>query len=464
MSALDNDTIIALASAPVASALAIFRVSGPSTRRLLKNIVGFIPKNRVSTLSKFKSSDSRVFDKGIVVFFQGPKSFTGEDLCEFQIHGGLGVIKILMDTCISQSRPGEIIRFAEPGEFSKRAYFNGKICLHEAEAISDLVSAESEEKVNAVNRIINEGFGKEIISLANFVITLRAELEAQLDFSADETGPFEVKNFVKAIEDKQVWLNRTIESAQKGKFLAHKLSITIIGSANAGKSTLLNRLADKNVSIVHKDAGTTRDIILSNIVLGNLQIEFFDTAGIRETSNEIEAEGISRAIEQAKISNLTVYCIDINNFDEKYLIEAKKLVNSAKIPEDKILFVFTKLDLTRNDKMWKNKAHIVRNKVAVSAKTGEGILNLRKVLLEHFQLKNSEENDTEIIFLRKRSIDNLIECERRLKTCIENTKSHSLDLAAEDLRQAQTLLLEITGKISNELVLEEIFSRFCIGK
>ena len=407
MSALDNDTIIALSSAPVASALAIFRVSGPSTRRLLKNIVGFIPKNRVSTLSTFKSSDNRVFDKGLVVFFQGPKSFTGEDLCEFQIHGGLGVIKILMDTCISQSRPGKIVRFAEPGEFSKRAYVNGKICLHEAEAISDLVNAESEEKVNAVNRMINEGFGKDIISLANFLITLRAELEAQLDFSADETGSFEVKNFVKAIEEKQVWLNRTIESAQKGKSLSHKLSITIIGSANAGKSTLLNRLADKNVSIVHKEAGTTRDIILSNIALGNLQIEFFDTAGIRETSNEIEAEGINRALEQAKISDLVVYCVDVNNFDKQHLIEAKRLVNSAKISEDNVLFVFTKLDLNRNDKMWKINAHIVKNKIAVSAKTGEGIINLRKVLLEHFQLKNSEENDTEIIFLRKRSIDNL---------------------------------------------------------
>ena len=411
MSALDNDTIIALSSAPVASALAIFRVSGPSTRRLLKNIVGFIPKNRVSTLSKLKSSDNRVFDKGLVVFFQGPKSFTGEDLCEFQIHGGLGVIKILMDTCISQSRPGKIVRFAEPGEFSKRAYINGKICLHEAEAISDLINAESEEKVNAINRMINEGFGKEIISLANFLITLRAELEAQLDFSADETGLFEVENFVKAIEEKQVWLNRTIESARKGKSLSHKLSITIIGSANAGKSTLLNRLADKNVSIVHKEAGTTRDIILSNIVLGNLQIEFFDTAGIRETSNEIEAEGISKALEQAKISDLVVYCVDVNNFDEQHLIEAKRLINSAKISEDNVLFVFTKLDLNRNDKMWKNNVDIVKNKVAVSAKTGEGIINLRKVLLEHFQLKNSEENDTEIIFLRKRSIDNLIECE-----------------------------------------------------
>ena len=464
MSALDNDTIIALSSAPVASALAIFRVSGPSTRRLLKNIVGFIPKNRVSTLSTFKSSDNRVFDKGLVVFFQGPKSFTGEDLCEFQIHGGLGVIKILMDTCISQSRPGKIVRFAEPGEFSKRAYINGKICLHEAEAISDLVNAESEEKVNAVNRIINEGFGKDIISLANFLITLRAELEAQLDFSADETGSFEVKNFVKAIEEKQVWLNRTIESAQKGKSLSHKLSITIIGSANAGKSTLLNRLADKNVSIVHKEAGTTRDIILSNIVLGNLQIEFFDTAGIRETSNEIEAEGINRALEQAKISDLVVYCVDVNNFDEQHLIEAKRLINSAKISEDNVLFVFTKLDLNRNDKMWKNNAQIVKNKIAVSAKTGAGIINLRKVLLEHFQLKDSRENDTEIIFLRKRSIDNLIECEQRLKTCIENAKSYSLDLAAEDLRLAQNLLLEITGKISNELVLDEIFSRFCIGK
>ena len=464
MSALDNDTIIALSSAPVASALAIFRVSGPSTRRLLRNIVGFIPKNRVSTLSKFKSSDNRVFDKGLVVFFQSPKSFTGEDLCEFQIHGGLGVIKILMDACISQSRPGKIVRFAEPGEFSKRAYANGKICLHEAEAISDLVNAESEEKVNAINRMINEGFGKEIISLANFLITLRAELEAQLDFSADETGSFEVKNFVKAIEEKQVWLNRTIESARKGKVLSHKLSVTIIGSANAGKSTLLNRLADKNVSIVHKDAGTTRDIILSNIVLGNLQIEFFDTAGIRETSNEIEAEGISRALEQAKISDLVVYCVDVNNFDEQHLIEAKRLVNSAKISEDNVLFVFTKLDLNRNDKMWKNNSLIVKKNVAVSAKTGEGIINLRKVLLEYFQLKNSGENDTETIFLRKRSIDNLIECEQRLNTCIENTKSYSLDLAAEDLRLAQNLLMEITGQISNEVVLEQIFSRFCIGK
>ena len=464
MSAPDNDTIIALSSAPVASALAIFRVSGPSTKRLLKNIVGFIPKNRVSTLSKFKNSDNRVFDKGLVVYFQGPKSFTGEDLCEFQIHGGLGVIKILMDTCISQSRPGGIVRFAEPGEFSKRAYVNGKICLHEAEAISDLVNAESEEKVNAINLIINEGFGKEIISLSNFIITLRADLEAQLDFSADETGSFEVKNFVKAIEEKRVWLNRTIASAQKGKSLTHKLSITIIGSANAGKSTLFNTLADKNVSIVHKDAGTTRDIILSNVALGNLQIEFFDTAGMRKTSDEVEAEGINRALEQAKISDLVVYCVDVNNFDEQHLIDAKKLVNSAKISEDNVLFVFTKLDLNRNGKMWKNNLHIVKNKVAVSAKTGEGIINLRKVLLEHFQLKNTEKNDTEIIFLRKRSINNLIECERRLRYCIKNAKSYSLDLAAEDLRLAQTLLLEITGKISNELVLDEIFSRFCIGK
>ncbi len=464
MSVPDNDTIIALSSAPVASALAIFRVSGPSTRRLLKNIVGFIPKNRVSTLSKFKSTDNRVFDKGLVVFFKGPKSFTGEDLCEFQIHGGLGVIKILMDTCISQSRLGEIIRFAEPGEFSKRAYVNGKICLHEAEAISDLINAESEEKVNAVNQIINEGFGKDIISLANFLISLRADLEAQLDFSTDDTGSFEVENFVKVIQEKKIWLNRTIESAQKGRILSHKLSITIMGSANAGKSTLLNRLADKNVSIVHNEAGTTRDMILSNIVLGNLQIEFFDTAGIRETSNEVEAEGIKRAFEQAKISDVVVYCIDVNNSDESHLVEAKKIVNSAKISEDNVLFVFTKLDLNRNGKMWKINSQILKNKIAVSAKTGAGIVNLRKLLLEHFQSKNSRENDTEIIFLRKRSIDNLIKCEQRLKLCIENAKSCSLDLAAEDLRLAQNLLLEITGKISNELVLDEIFSRFCIGK
>ena len=402
MSALDNDTIIALSSAPVASALAIFRVSGPSTRRLLKNIVGFIPKNRVSTLSTFKSSDNRVFDKGLVVFFQGPKSFTGEDLCEFQIHGGLGVIKILMDTCISQSRPGEIVRFAEPGEFSKRAYVNGKICLHEAEAISDLVNAESEEKVNAVNRIINEGFGKDIISLANFLITLRAELEAQLDFSADETGSFEAKNFVKAIEEKQVWLCHVIESAQKGKSLSHQLSVTIIGSANAGKSTLLNRLADKNVSIVHEDAGTTRDIILSNIVLGNLQIDFFDTAGIRETRSEIESEGIKRALLKAKNSDMVMYCVDVNNFNEHHLIEAKRLVHSVEIPEENVLFVFTKLDLNSNNKMWKINSQIIKNKIAVSAKTGAGIVNLRKVLLEHFQLKDSRKNDTEIIFLRKK--------------------------------------------------------------
>ncbi len=464
MSELDSDTIVALASAPVASALAIFRVSGPSTRRLLKNIVGFIPKNRVSTLSTFKNSDHRVFDKGLVVFFQGPKSFTGEDLCEFQVHGGLGVIKILMDTCISLSCPGNIVRFAEPGEFSKRAYINGKICLHEAEAISDLINADSEEKVNAVNRIINEGFGKDIISLANFITTLRAQVEAQLDFSDDETGSFEVENFVKEIKKKQVWLNHIVESARRGKSLSHKLSITIIGSANAGKSTLLNRLADKNVSIVHKEAGTTRDIILSNITLGNLQIDLFDTAGVRETKNEIEAEGIMRALSQAKNSELVLYCVDVNNFDENHLVEAKRLICSAKISEESVLFVFTKLDLNRNEKVWKNDSHIVKNKVAISAKTGVGITNLRKVILKHFQLKDSRENDTEIIFLRKRSIDNLIECEQQLEACIKNARSYSLDLVAEDLRLAQNFLLEITGKISTEVVLEEIFSRFCIGK
>ena len=239
MSALDNDTIVALSSAPVASALAIFRVSGPSTRRLLKKSLDSYRKIEFQHFQPLKVL-MKVFDKGLVVFFQAPKSFTGEDLCEFQIHGGLGVIKILMETCISQSLPGKVVRFAEPGEFSKRAYMNGKISLHEAEAISDLVNAESEEKVNAINRMINEGFGKDIISLANFIINMRAELEAQLDFSADETGLFEVKNFVKKIEEKQVWLKRTLKSAQSGKSLSHKLSVTIIGSANAGKSTLLN--------------------------------------------------------------------------------------------------------------------------------------------------------------------------------------------------------------------------------
>ena len=186
---------------------------------------------------------------------------------------------------------------------------------------------------------------------------MRAELEAQLDFSADETGLFEVKNFVKKIEEKQVWLKRTLKSAQSGKSLSHKLSVTIIGSANAGKSTLLNRIADKNISIVHEEAGTTRDIILSNIILGNLQIDFFDTAGIRETSNEIEAEGINRALSKAKNSDLVIYCVDVNNFDEQHLIEAKRLVQSVNISEDNVLFVFTKLDLNKDDKMWKNNAH-----------------------------------------------------------------------------------------------------------
>ena len=464
MSAQGNDTIVALSSAPVASALAIFRVSGPSTKRLLKNIVGFIPKNRVSTLASFKASDKTVFDKGLVVFFQGPKSFTGEDLCEFQIHGGLGVIKILMDTCIAQSLPGEVVRFAEPGEFSKRAYTNGKICLHEAEAISDLINAESAEKVAAINRIVNEGFGKDIISLSNFLINLRAELEAQLDFSSDETGAFDGTKFVKQLEKKQVWLNDTIQSARRGKSLSHKSSVTIIGGVNVGKSTLLNRLTEKDVSIVHKEAGTTRDIILANIVLGNLQIDFFDTAGIRETSNEIEAEGIHRGLIKARDSELVLYCFDINNYDKHHLIEAKRKIRLANISEHNVLFVLTKVDLNRNNQIWKKNIQSIKKMVAVSAKTGDGIAKLRKLLLEHFHLKESVENDTELLFLRKRSIDNLIECKERLRNCIENTRACSLDLAAEDLRLAQTLLLEITGKISNEKVLDEIFARFCIGK
>ncbi len=464
MSGLVNDTIIALASAPVASALAIFRVSGPSTKRILKNIIGFLPVNRVSTLAKFRSSNNKIFDKGLVVFFQGPKSFTGEDLCEFQVHGGLGVIKILMDTCLSQSFPNNIVRFAEPGEFSKRAYLNGKMCLHEAEAISDLINAESEAKVDAINKILDQSFGKAILLLSDFIIDTRAELEARINFSEDETGFFQAAPFVKNVEKKLDWLKDTIEAAQKGEALSHKHAIAIIGNTNVGKSTLMNRLLEKDVSIIHKLAGTTRDIIRSTLVLGNLQIEFFDTAGIRDTKNEVEAEGIRRGLLKAQTSNLVLFCINTEGLNNSKLQEAQEFLLSQQIAEQKVIFVFTKVDLYRERTAEKRSIPHLKNAVSISAKTGEGIIELREMLLRHFHLSENQDNDTEIIFLKKRSVDNLVECHRILTACVENAKTNSLDLVAEDLRLAQVMLSEITGKISNEQVLGKIFSKFCIGK
>ena len=260
-------------------------------------------------------------------------------------------------------------------------------------------------------------------------------------------------------------MDATIIAADKGKTLSSKRTVTIIGNANAGKSTLLNKLSERDVSIVHHISGTTRDIILSSIVMGCLNIDFFDTAGIRETSNEVEAEGIRKGLTKAKNSELVLFCIDAVGLDCSQIVNAQRLLSSEKIPDERIIFVFTKVDLMERSLSFNNKysPHSF-NSLEVSARTGQGIVELRKRLVNYFQNIDDKQNDTEVIFLRKRSIDNLKECQTVIKASIENAKSNSLDLVAEDLRIAQNKLLEITGSISNEDILEKIFSKFCIGK
>ncbi|MDC3033007.1 tRNA uridine-5-carboxymethylaminomethyl(34) synthesis GTPase MnmE [Litorivicinus sp.] len=444
-----SDTIVASATAPGRGAISIIRLSGPQCVQIAQNLSGKILKPRMATFGSI-ISESEVIDTGIWIYFVGPHSFTGEDTIEFQGHGGPIVIQTILRLMTHLGA-----RLAEPGEFSQRAFLNGKIDLTQAEAISDLINASSVSAVKAANNSLQGHFADHINSIISNLITLRTQIEAHIDFPDEDIEPQSIKAFSLTITNIKISINKLIRSANEGAKLNRSAEIVLIGEPNAGKSSLLNALARAPLAIVTDIPGTTRDLIRYELLIDGLEVRITDTAGIRSTDDIIENEGINRAINALQAADL-VLCL----FDERHQrITEDSIQNLIGIPSSiPVGLLNTKIDIHRKPVDNQTRYPILK----VSAKTGEGLNELRNWLLGKLNLTIH----TETPFLaRQRHLSHLQNANLHISAAAHHHLTiETIDLVAEDLRLAQNALSEITGRFTSDDLLTSIFSTFCIGK
>jgi tRNA modification GTPase len=446
-----NDTIVALASGPGRAAVAVIRVSGPRTRAALESLCGGVPPPRHAALRDIGARGAKL-DRGLVLWFPGPASFTGEDMAELQLHGSRAVIRAAIDALIAL--PG--IRLAEPGEFARRAFENGKLDLTEVEGLADLVNAETEgQRRQALAqsegslRNLYEGWRAELLQA-------QALLEAGLDF-ADE-GDVATDVSVKAgaiVERLRASIARHLAD-RRGERLRDGFRIVIAGPPNAGKSSLLNALAKRDVAIVSEEAGTTRDVIEVHLDLGGIPVILVDTAGIRDARGKIEAEGISRALARVEDADLVLWLVDATDpvWTAPPDIDARRRATMRGVGSE--ICVVNKIDAARVQ-----GSRGGSERVEISATTGQGLDRLI-AMLQARAAELAEANAASPPMTRARHRVELEAAQAALLRFGEHTLSP--ELKAEELRIAARHLGRLTGRIDVEEVLGAIFAAFCIGK
>ncbi|HIF36610.1 MAG TPA: tRNA uridine-5-carboxymethylaminomethyl(34) synthesis GTPase MnmE [Candidatus Thioglobus sp.] len=442
------ETICALATAVGQSGIGVVRVSGPLSKTIANKLLQIELKPRHAYYGSFYDKDSNKIDKGVSIYFPGPNSYTGEDVIEFQGHGGMSVLRRLLETATFFGA-----RLAEPGEFTKRAFLNGKMDLVQAEAVQDLIQSSSEQSALSAVRSLTGEFSEKINHLLADLTSLRVFVEATIDFSDEEIDFLESHEVSVKLQTLKNLLLEILETANQGAILRDGLYVTIAGKPNAGKSSLLNALTKQPSAIVTDIAGTTRDVLKETIHIDGMPLHIIDTAGLHNSNNIIEQEGIRRAH------------TEINNADVVLLVyDAKdKLADLSILPEavknKPIIYIRNKIDLLKA----KAKINEVENQteVSLSAKNGDGIDLLRQALSEAAGYKP----DGEGVFLaRKRHILAIDLTLNYINSAIEQLEGGASELVAEDLRQAGMSLGTITGEFSSDDLLGEIFSSFCIGK
>ena len=443
-----SDTICALATAYGQSGIGVIRVTGPLSKSISKKILHQDLEPRYAYYGSFFDNDNNLIDKGVAIAFPGPNSYTGEDVVEFQGHGGVSVIRKLLETIISLD-----VRVAEPGEFTKRAFLNGKMDLVQAEAVQDLIQSSSEESALSAVRSLTGEFSEKINQILSELIALRVFVEATIDFSDEEIDFLESHEVSSKLYSLKLTLLNILESANQGAILRDGIHVAIAGKPNAGKSSLLNSLTKQPSAIVTDVAGTTRDVLKETIQIDGMPIHIIDTAGLHNSDNIIEQEGIRRAH------------TEINNADVVLLVydASDKSVDLSILPEsvkDKPKIVIkNKIDLTGS----KTGIQKIQNnsEISISAKNGDGINIVRKALADFAGLNSN----TEGVFLaRKRHIIAINETLSFINSAISQLDGGASELVAEDLRQAGMHLGQITGEFSSDDLLGQIFSSFCIGK
>ena len=448
---IKNDTIAAIATPSGRGGVGIVRVSGPKVKQIAAAILGLCPAPRDARYLSFKDSNNIVLDQGIALFFKAPNSFTGEDVLELQGHGGPVVLDMLLSRVVQLG-----VRLAQPGEFSERAFLNDKLDLAQAEAIADLIDSSSVEAARSALRSLQGEFSQRIHSLVDAMIKLRIYVEAAIDFPEEEIdflADSAITDQLKTIIDE---LNHILAQAQQGCLLREGMNVVIAGQPNAGKSSLLNKLAQRELAIVTEIAGTTRDTLRHEISIDGLPVHIIDTAGLRESTDTVEQIGIQRA--WSEIEQADRILLLINDADG---ITAADQIIIDKLPHNiAVTVVRNKIDVSNQQACVKDGS--LGKEIGLSAKTGEGL----ELLTQHLKQCVGYQNAGEGSFMaRRRHVDAL---QRALELVLHGQQELELrqagELLAEDLRLAQEALNEITGEFSSDDLLGRIFSSFCIGK
>ena len=442
-------TIYALSSGPGISGVAVIRVSGKETSKVIKSLTrGNLPTPRKATLLKvFNTNTSELIDEGIVLWFPGPNSYTGEDMAEFHIHGSRAVIDAVNNTISKINN----CRLAEPGEFTKLAFQNGKINLLKAESIADLISSETEIQRQQAIKIMSGKSSNKFNYWRDGLLKILSKIEAKIDFPDEDLPRDIIKNIKINSEKIKNEIQKTLDDQKVGERIREGFKIAIIGPTNAGKSSLLNYLSRREVAIVSEIAGTTRDVIETHLNIDGLPVVISDTAGIRDSKNEIEKKGIRLALKRAKDADLTIVVIEQKSaYFTGFL---KDLVTSNSI------LVINKSDLGVKNIAEEFKKH---KPIFISIKKEK---NLNKLIYEiKNKLKNQFINSENILITRDRHRQHLEQCVFYLKNFDNKNEDKDFDKAAEDLRLATRHLGMIVGKVDVEEVLGSIFNDFCIGK
>lgn len=442
------DTIAAIATAPGSGGIGIIRVSGPASKAIAQGVLGDCPPPRHAAYLGFNEADGTLIDRGIAIYYAAPHSYTGEDVLELQAHGGPALMQLLLARCIALGA-----RQAEPGEFTRRAFLNDKLDLAQAEAVADVINAATAEAARSAVRSLCGEFSQRINDLLSSLVDLRMYVEACLDFPEEEIDFITQGRVSEKLAHIEAELESVFSGAKQGNLLREGIQVVLVGQPNVGKSSLMNQLAGEEVAIVTPIAGTTRDTIKSAIQIEGVPLHIIDTAGLRETEDEVEKFGIARtwrALENAHIALLLV--------DAAHGIgEAEKSI-LARLPSflPKI-WVHNKIDLNKNEP---GLIHIQgETHIYLSAKSGSGVDLLRGHLLKLAGWQPSGEG---VFMARARHLSALEQFRQNLAQAAGQLAQP--ELLAEELRIAQEALSSITGEFTPDDLLGEIFSRFCIGK
>ena len=442
----NKDTITAIATPPGRSGIGVIRISGKKSKKIYKSLTGKEPVNRQARYTSFRSSSNNLLDKGISIFFKNPTSYTGEDIVECYLHGNRMILDMLLEEIIALGA-----RLALPGEFTERAFLNNKIDLVQAEAVADLIDSNSKKAVRSAMQSLQGVFSENIMQLKEKTIHAKALIEAYLDFPDEEDINVNTCPAKEKIKECLELLDNTLVKTKRGRMLNHTPLIVIAGPPNAGKSTLINFLSGSDSSITSEHPGTTRDAIRETVLLSDQLVTLVDTAGLRRTNDQVEKEGVERTYKAIQSADIILYLIDSTDAGNGNTEIRRHLPEGANY-----MHVRNKIDLcnkkdNQDDKNWN-----------ISAKTGEGIEELVK---EIQRILDFTTEDEDIIFARQRHVDAIKRIRSLLKeSLLSIEKQAGLEIVAEPLRESLLIFDEIIGKTTTDDILENIFSRFCIGK